>query len=50
MNQAVLLGADVVSNSYGGSEYSGEQIDRSTYFNHPGVAVVVASGDSGFGT
>ena len=50
VNQAVLLGADVVSNSYGGSEYSGEQIDRSTYFNHPGVAVVVASGDSGFGT
>ncbi len=50
VNQAVLMGANTVSNSYGGSEYNGEQTDSNTYFNHPGVAVVVASGDSGFGT
>jgi subtilase family serine protease len=49
VNKAVTLGANVVSNSYGGSEYSGEGSDSTTYFNHPGVAVVVASGDSGYG-
>jgi subtilase family serine protease len=42
--------ANVVSNSYGGSEFSGET--SSTYdghFNHPGVAITVSSGDSGYG-
>jgi hypothetical protein len=43
------MGANVVSNSYGGSEYSGETADGATYYNHPGVAVVVSSGDSGYG-
>jgi subtilase family serine protease len=50
VNAAVALGANVVSNSYGGSEYSSEVSDSQSYFNHPGVAIVVASGDSGFGT
>jgi subtilase family serine protease len=50
VNTAVAMGANVVSNSYGGSEYSSEVKDSQTYFNHPGVAVVVASGDGGFGT
>jgi hypothetical protein len=50
VNEAASMGANVVSNSYGGSEYNGEQTDSNTYFNHPGVAVVVASGDSGYGT
>ena len=49
VNTAVKLGAEVVSNSYGGSEYSGETSDESTYFNHPGVAITVSSGDSGYG-
>ncbi|SFW87836.1 S53 family peptidase [Amycolatopsis australiensis] len=49
VNTAVGLGAEVVSNSYGGSEYSGETTDESQYFNHPGVAVTVSSGDSGYG-
>ncbi|GLY64887.1 S53 family peptidase [Amycolatopsis taiwanensis] len=49
VNTAVRLGADVVSNSYGGGEYSGETTDENTYFNHPGVAITASSGDSGFG-
>ena len=39
--------AGVVSNSYGGGE-SGSQAYDSSY-NHPGVAITVSSGDSGFG-
>ncbi len=50
VNTAVAMGANVVSNSYGGSEYSSEVNDSQNYFNHPGIAIVVASGDGGFGT
>jgi subtilase family serine protease len=50
VNEAVALGATVISNSYGGDEYSTERTDESRYFNHPGVAITVSSGDSGFGT
>jgi N-acetylneuraminic acid mutarotase len=39
--------ADFVSNSWGECEYSGETTDD-TYFNHPGVAISVASGDYGY--
>jgi subtilase family serine protease len=49
VNKAVALGATVVSNSYGGSEYSSETSDASSYYNHPGVAVVASSGDNGYG-
>jgi subtilase family serine protease len=49
VNEAVALGANVVSNSYGGPEYSGETSDSSSYYNHLGVAVTVAAGDSGYG-
>jgi hypothetical protein len=45
-NSAVAAGAKFVSNSWGGSEYSGESTDASTYFNHPGVAITVSAGDS----
>jgi hypothetical protein len=47
-NTAVNLGAKFVSNSWGGSEYSGQTTDDSN-FNHPGVAITVSSGDSGYG-
>jgi subtilase family serine protease len=40
--------ANVVSNSYGGSEYSGEATDQSHY-HHAGVAITVSSGDDGYG-
>ena len=48
-NEAVALGANVVSNSWGGTEYSAETSDSATYFNHPGVAITVSSGDNGYG-
>jgi len=48
VDQAARMGATVISNSYGGSEYSSEVTDQS-HFNHPGVAITVSSGDAGYG-
>ena len=48
VDEAVTLGANVVSNSYGGSEFPGETSFDSSY-DHPGVAIVASAGDSGFG-
>jgi subtilase family serine protease len=48
VDYAASHGATVISNSYGGNEYNGEQNDQSHY-NHPGVAITVSSGDSGYG-
>ena len=45
-NMAARLGAHVISNSYGGPE-SGTQSFESAY-NHPGVAITVSTGDSGY--
>jgi hypothetical protein len=42
------LGANAISNSWGGSEYSGETADD-VHFNHPGVAITASSGDNGYG-
>ncbi|MFJ4678240.1 MULTISPECIES: peptidase S8 [unclassified Kitasatospora] len=49
VNTAVSLGAKFVSNSYGGSESSADTSYDSSYFNHPGVAITVSSGDSAYG-
>jgi len=49
VNEAVYLGAAVVSNSYGGNEYSSEHADSLNYYDHPGVAVVASAGDDGYG-
>jgi len=57
VDEAVLLGAKFVSNSYG-SDYdstagSGEDPSETTtndaHFDHPGVAVIASAGDSGYG-
>ncbi|MEV5983439.1 putative Ig domain-containing protein [Streptomyces sp. NPDC052051] len=48
-NEAVALGAKFVSNSWGGSESSSQTSSDTQYFKHPGVAVTVSSGDSGYG-
>jgi subtilase family serine protease len=48
VNTAARLGANVISNSYGGTESSGVSSFASSY-NHPGVAVTVSSGDGGYG-
>jgi N-acetylneuraminic acid mutarotase len=50
VDTAVAQGAKFVSNSYG---LAAEQVDESTldpYYNHPGVAMTVSSGDTGTGT
>ncbi|MEU6540565.1 S53 family peptidase [Streptomyces sp. NPDC047000] len=49
VNEAVTLGAKFVSNSYGGSESSSDSTYDTSYFNHPGVAITVSAGDSGYG-
>lgn len=48
VDEAAALGANVISNSYGGGEYSGEVNDQA-HFNHPGIAITVSSGDGGYG-
>jgi subtilase family serine protease len=48
VNTAANLGAKVISNSYGGNEFSGETTLAGAY-NHPGIAITVSSGDSGYG-
>ncbi|MFE9452629.1 putative Ig domain-containing protein [Streptomyces sp. NPDC006739] len=48
-NEAVALGAKFVSNSWGGSESSAQTGEDTSYFKHPGVAITVSAGDSGYG-
>ncbi|WP_330339707.1 putative Ig domain-containing protein [Streptomyces sp. NBC_00557] len=48
-NEAVSLGAKFVSNSWGGSEASSQTTEDTQYFKHPGVAITVSAGDSGYG-
>jgi subtilase family serine protease len=45
---AARLGATEISNSWGGGEASSET-SQDVHFNHPGAAITVSSGDSGFG-
>jgi subtilase family serine protease len=47
VNMAAQLGADAISNSYGGSE--GASASYESAYNHPGVAVTVSTGDNGYG-
>lgn len=48
VDTAARLGATVISNSYGGAEAATETADDA-HFNHPGIAITVSSGDSGYG-
>lgn len=47
VNTAANLGAHVISNSYGGGESGSASYEP--YYNHPGIAVTVSSGDNGYG-
>jgi subtilase family serine protease len=47
VDTAVRLGADAVSNSYGGPDASDHGYGR--YYHHPGVALTASTGDSGYG-
>lgn len=49
VNTAAKLGATAISNSYGGNESSNEATAYDPYYNHPGIAVTVSSGDNGYG-
>ena len=49
VDEAVKLGATVISNSYGGPEFTGQSL-LAKYYSHPGVVVVAASGDAGYDT
>jgi subtilase family serine protease len=49
VDRAVTVGAQVVSMSWGGDEFSSQWI-YDAHFNKPGVKFVAASGDAGYGT
>ncbi len=46
-NRAATMGATVISNSWGGSDASDSTYG--SFFNHPGIAITVSSGDNGYG-
>lgn len=48
VDTAAALGANEISNSYGGGE-DPSQITDDSHFYHPGVAITASSGDSGYG-
>ncbi|MGA2910605.1 MAG: S53 family peptidase [Candidatus Microgenomates bacterium] len=48
VDRARLMGANVISNSYGSSEFSSET-SYDSHFNYPGIAITFSSGDSGYG-
>jgi subtilase family serine protease len=45
---AASLGANTISNSWGGDE-SSDEATNDVHFNHPGIAITASSGDSGYG-
>ena len=47
VDEAAALGANTISNSYGGAENNAWD---SHYNNHPGIAITASSGDRGYGT
>jgi subtilase family serine protease len=47
VDTAASLGANAISNSYGGSDSSDN--NYGSYYNHPGHAITVSSGDNGYG-
>jgi subtilase family serine protease len=49
VNTAASLGANAISNSYGGPEDGTVESASTTYYNHPGILVVASNGDSGYG-
>ena len=47
--EAVSLGANIVSNSYGAPEFAGQTAVATSDYEKPGVAMVAATGDKGYG-
>jgi hypothetical protein len=48
-NNAVRVGANAVSNSWGAGEF-GREVFAQHNFHHPGVMITASAGDSGYGT
>jgi subtilase family serine protease len=48
VDEAASLGAAAISNSYGGSEWSGEATED-PHYDHPGIAVTASAGDGDYG-
>ena len=49
VNRAATMGADVISNSYGGAEPSNTSVLDNTYYsNHAGIPVLASSGDRAY--
>ena len=48
VDAAVTLGAEYVSNSYGGNE-DPSQLQDDQYYDHPGTVITASAGDSGYG-
>lgn len=46
-NEAARLGATAISNSWGHTENANDPAYEAQYFNHPGVAITAATGDTG---
>ena len=49
VDEAAALGANTISNSYGGGELLAYLTGAASHYNHPGVAITASSGDSGYG-
>jgi subtilase family serine protease len=49
VNTAVRLGAKIVSNSYGATEFNGISSYGKRYYTHSGVAIIASTGDEAFG-
>jgi hypothetical protein len=49
VNSAVSLGAQYVSNSYGGGESPSDPGLDTSYFKHPGVVITASACDAGYG-
>lgn len=48
VSEAATLGANAISNSYGGNE-DPSQTQSDSYYNHPGIAITASSGDDAYG-
>ncbi len=49
VDEAAKLGANAISNSYGGSESPLDRYYDYLFYYHPGIVVTASSGDSGYG-
>lgn len=49
VDTAATFSPVAIGNSYGGSEFGGEEAYAAAHYSHPGIAITAASGDNGYG-